>query len=65
MLYDTKSNTYLERDLCGTLEGSVTGGVPVMTSLLFNHNCQMLIAGATDGKIRIFDLRKRECISSW
>ena len=25
----------------------------------------MVTTGATDGKIRIFDLRRRDCISSW
>ena len=65
MLYDIKSSSYLERDLTGSLSGSVTGCVPLMTSALFNHNSQMLLTGATDGKIRIFDLRKRECIASW
>ncbi len=65
MLYDIKSSTYLERDLTGSLSGSLAGIVPLMTTCLFNHNSQMLLTGATDGKIRIFDLRKRECISSW
>ena len=26
---------------------------------------QMVTTGATDGKVRIFDLRRRDCISSW
>jgi hypothetical protein len=43
----------------------VAGIVPLMTTSIFNHNSQMLITGATDAKIRIFDLRKRECIASW
>ena len=38
----------------------------IVTSLTFNHNSQILTTGSSDGKIRIFDLRKRgECISSW
>ena len=65
MLYDIKSGSYIERDLTGSLSGSVAGIVPLMTASLFNHNSQMLITGATDAKIRIFDLRKRECIASW
>ena len=66
MLYDVKSSSYLERDLSGSLSGSVSAGsLPLMTACLFNHNSQMLLTGATDGKIRIFDLRKRECIASW
>jgi WD40 repeat protein len=66
MLYDIKSSSYLERDLSsGSLSGSVSGSLPLMTACLFNHNSQMLLTGATDGKIRIFDLRKRECIASW
>ncbi|KAG0559798.1 hypothetical protein KC19_10G129600 [Ceratodon purpureus] len=31
---------------------------PVMTSVCFNDNGKILAAGATDGKIRIFDLRE-------
>jgi hypothetical protein len=57
MLYDIKSSSYLERDLSCSLSGSVAGTVPLMTACLFNHNSQMLLAGATDGKLRIFDLR--------
>ena len=38
----------------------------VITSLTFNHNSQILTTGGNDGKIRIFDLRKRgDCIASW
>ena len=29
------------------------------------YSFQMVTTGATDGKIRIFDLRRRDCISSW
>lgn len=65
MIYDIKSGSYIERDLTGSLTGSVAGIVPLMTASLFNHNSQMLITGATDAKIRIFDLRKHECIASW
>lgn len=66
MLYDIKSSSYLERDLTGSLSGSIAATVPlIMTTAIFNHNSQMLITGATDAKIRIFDLRKRECIASW
>ena len=34
---------------------------------MFNHNSQMCIASGSDGKVRIFDLRRRqgECIASW
>ena len=38
-----------------------------VTSCVFNHNSQMCIASGSDGKVRIFDLRRRqgECIASW
>jgi WD40 repeat protein len=31
----------------------------------YNHNGQLLVAGATDGVVRIFDIRKGECVDSW
>ena len=38
----------------------------IVTSLAFNHNSQILTTGSSDGKVRIFDLRKGgDCISSW
>ena len=41
------------------------GTAPLFTACQFNHNSQMLIAAGSDSKVRIFDLRKRDCISSW
>jgi WD40 repeat protein len=31
----------------------------------YNHNGQLLVAGATDGVVRVFDIRKGECVDSW
>ncbi len=39
--------------------------LPPLTSCAFNHNSQMVIAAGTDSKVRIFDLRKKDCLSSW
>ncbi|KAG0564814.1 hypothetical protein KC19_8G142100 [Ceratodon purpureus] len=38
---------------------------PVMTSACFNDNGKILAAGATDGKIRIFDLREKNSVAGW
>lgn len=32
---------------------------------VFNHNGQLLLAGAVDGRIRLFDMRCHECIATW
>ena len=72
MLYDLKSTKTIENDLTTCINNassadnlnSTTGGNSV-TTCVFNHNAQMIITGNTDGKVRIFDLRKRDCISSW
>lgn len=36
-----------------------------LTSCFFNHNSQLVISAGKDGKVRIFDIRKRDCLSSW
>jgi len=38
---------------------------PVMTSVCFNHNGKILASGATDGMIRLFDLRGNLPITGW
>ncbi|KAG0608856.1 hypothetical protein M758_8G138200 [Ceratodon purpureus] len=38
---------------------------PVMTSACFNDNGKILAAGATDGTIRIFDLREKNSVAGW
>jgi len=37
----------------------------VATCCTFNHNGQLLVAGCSDGVVRIFDLRRSDCIDSW
>ncbi len=66
MLYDLNAMKMLEKDIMSktSLSCSVEDTITV-NSCVFNHNAQMIIAGSTDGKIRIFDLRKRDVISSW
>ena len=70
MLYDLKSAKTIENDLTTCINNASsadnlnsTGNS--VTTCVFNHNAQMIITGNTDGKVRIFDLRKRDCISSW
>ena len=58
-VYDLKTMNQ-ELDLLQDLPSA-----PLQTSCLFNHNAQMIISAGVDGKVRIFDLRKRDCISSW
>ncbi len=36
-----------------------------LTCCAFNHNSQMVLTSGTDGKMRIFDIRGKDCISSW
>lgn len=38
---------------------------PVMTSVRFNHNGKLLAAGASDGMIRIFDMKGHQPITRW
>ena len=66
MLYDLKSTKTIENDLTRTcLNNADNLNTASVTTCVFNHNAQMIITGNTDGKVRIFDLRKRDCISSW
>jgi WD40 repeat protein len=37
----------------------------VASCCTFNHNGQLLVAGCSDGTVRIFDLRRSDCIDSW
>lgn len=37
----------------------------VASCCTFNHNGQLLVAGCSDGIVRIFDLRRSDCIDSW
>ena len=70
VLYDLRTSTRLdEYDFSNSLlraSNMSTNFANVITSLTFNHNSQILTTGSSDGKVRIFDLRKRgDCISSW
>lgn len=47
------------------LFSGVSPPLATQTSCSFNHNSQMVISSGADGKVHIFDLRKRDCISSW
>jgi WD40 repeat protein len=46
-----------------TLDCAQSSTVP--TCCTFNHNGQLLVTGCSDGVVRIFDLRRSECIDSW
>lgn len=61
MLYDLKACKAVEENLTFQSFSQST----FVTSCVFNHNAQMIISGSSDGKVRIYDLRKRDCISSW
>ena len=61
-LYDLRAGQIIEPNLLSSL---MTGLQSTLSTCVFNHNAQMVITGSTDGKVRIFDLRKRDCISSW
>ena len=63
MLYDLKATKSMEPNLTHSLSNSLNQ--TSVTTCVFNHNAQMIITGNSDGKVRIFDLRKRDCISSW
>ena len=63
VLYDLRTNARLQHNF--TAPSAVGKSSPVVTSCMFNHNSQIIVTGATDGKVRIFDLRKKDCISSW
>ena len=70
VLYDIRTSTRLdEYDFSQSLlraSNMSSSFSNVVTSLAFNHNSQILTTGSSDGKIRIFDLRKGgDCISSW
>jgi WD40 repeat protein len=64
LLYDVRTMTK-EHDLAA--DTAVTTANSELTACVFNHNSQMCVASGSDGKVRIFDLRRRrgECISSW
>ncbi|XP_059482085.1 WD repeat-containing protein 91 [Neocloeon triangulifer] len=60
-LLDVKTRK-LERSL--SLIGDSSRSV-LVGCCTYNHNGQLLVAGATDGVVRIFDIRKGECVDSW
>lgn len=37
----------------------------VANFVTFNHNGQLLIAGCNDGSVRIYDIRRSDCIDVW
>ena len=61
-LYDLRAGQIIEANLLSSL---LTGMQSTLSTCVFNHNSQMIITGSTDGKVRIFDLRRRDCIASW
>ena len=70
VLYDIRTSTRLdEYDFSKSLlraSNMNSNFANIVTSLAFNHNSQILTTGSSDGKVRIFDLRKGgDCISSW
>ena len=70
VLYDIRTSTRLdEYDFSKSLlraSNMNSSFANIVTSLAFNHNSQILTTGSSDGKVRIFDLRKGgDCISSW
>jgi FOG: WD40 repeat len=52
-------------ELQNTLSLGSSQNIAVATCCTFNHNGQLLVAGCSDGVIRIFDLRRSDCIDSW
>ena len=48
---------------CLTLDSTQSSAVG--TCCTFNHNGQLLVVGCSDGVVRIFDLRRSDCIDSW
>ena len=64
LLYDIRTMKQ-EQDLSSVSAPDHQSPMPELTACVFNHNSQMSVVGGSDGKIRIFDLRRKECISSW
>ncbi|XP_071440748.1 WD repeat-containing protein 91 [Hetaerina americana] len=65
MLYDIKTRK-LERVLPLQSASPSSPVFPVaVTCSAFNHNGQLLVAGCNDGYVRVFDLRRSDCIDSW
>nr|CAD7434509.1 unnamed protein product [Timema monikensis] len=58
LLYNIKTKK-LERSLF------LNTGAVMANCCAFNHNGQLLVAGCSDGSVRIFDLRRSDCIDSW
>ena len=60
------TRAHQEHDLTAETAAATSPNTEV-TSCVFNHNSQMCVASGSDGKVRIFDLRRRqgECIGSW
>nr|CAD7405096.1 unnamed protein product [Timema cristinae] len=58
LLYNIKTKK-LERSLF------LNTGAAMANCCAFNHNGQLLVAGCSDGSVRIFDLRRSDCIDSW
>ncbi|KAJ9585107.1 hypothetical protein L9F63_020547 [Diploptera punctata] len=59
-LFDIKTKK-LER----TLSLDSAQNFAMATCCTFNHNGQLLVTGCSDGVVRIFDLRRSDCIDSW
>ncbi|KAL5021151.1 hypothetical protein ScPMuIL_000306 [Solemya velum] len=43
----------------------IDSGPVAISCCAYNHNAQLLLTGAVDGQIRIFDMQQHKCISSW
>lgn len=40
-------------------------GSPAVNCTTFNHNGSLLLAGGSDGIVRLFDISRQECLLSW
>lgn len=58
LMYDIKTRK-LERSL------PIDENNVVANFVTFNHNGQLLIAGCNDGSVRIYDIRRSDCIDVW
>lgn len=44
---------------------SLSPGPIAVNSLVYNHNGQLLLTGAADGRIRLYDMSTYSCIAQW
>ncbi|KAK3094729.1 hypothetical protein FSP39_005505 [Pinctada imbricata] len=53
------------RTMTQTKQLPVEPGPVAINCLSYNHNGQLLLTGAADGQIRIYDMQQHKCISQW